>query len=53
MPAVAGCLGLLSPDAVEHELARRLATASSRDRQLALLRLSDAILAAQDRARAA
>jgi len=53
MPAVAGCLGLLPVDAVEHELARRLATASSRDRQLALLRLSDAILTAQDHAEAA
>jgi hypothetical protein len=38
---------------VEHELARRLATASSRDRQLALLRLSDAILSTQDHAEAA
>jgi hypothetical protein len=53
MPAVAACLGLLPADAVEHELARRLATASCRDRQLALLRLSDAILTAQDRAEAA
>jgi uncharacterized protein YjeT (DUF2065 family) len=53
MPAVAACLGLLPADAVEHELARRLATASSRDRQLALLRLSDAILTTQDHAEAA
>ena len=53
MPAVAGCLQLLPPDALEHELTRRLATASSRDRQLALLRLSDAILTQQDRAEAA
>jgi hypothetical protein len=53
MPAVAACLGLLPADAVEHELARRLATASSRDRQLALLRLSDAVLSAHDQADAA
>ncbi len=53
MPAVAACLGGLSEDDVEHELARRLATASGRDRQLALLRLSDAILSAQNHARAA
>ena len=53
MPAVASCLGLLPPETLEHELARRLATASSRDRQLALLRLSDAILSARDHAVAA
>lgn len=46
MPAVVRCLAKLDPEAVHRELARRLARAWGRDRQLALLRLSDAILAA-------
>ncbi len=46
VPAVARDLHRFQPDAVRNELARRLARASSRDRQLALLRLSDAVLAA-------
>ncbi len=53
MPAVGRCLGVLPPDAREHEWARRLATASSRERQLALLRFFDTILTRQDRAEAA
>jgi hypothetical protein len=53
MPAVGRCLGVLPPDAREHEWARRLATASSGERQLALLRFFDTILTRQDRAEAA
>lgn len=47
---VAACFAEIAPDAVEHELARRLAMALSRDRQLALLRLSDAILSEREHA---
>ncbi len=44
MPAVAACLRRLTSESVHRELARRLACAQSRNRQLALLRLSDSIL---------